>query len=207
VTVVTAESYFTGVTGTSGATFSYSGAPGSPLITSAGSATGDVGTLLSFTVTTLGQAPIELSESGPLPGGVRFTPGPGGTALVQGTPQPGTAGVYYFNITAVNRAGTLTQPFVLTVDLSPQLSGPSAQRIPLGAPATIVITSVGFPTPALSVTVGTLPAGLNASDGTDGSLVISGTPEPGSQGTYPLTISATSTSGSTTKDLTIAVRS
>ena len=207
VTVVTAESYFTGVTGTSGATFSYSGAPGSPLITSAGSATGDVGTLLSFTVTTLGQAPIELSESGPLPGGVRFTPGPGGTALVQGTPQPGTAGVYYFNITAVNRAGTLTQPFVLTVDLSPQLSGPSGQRIPLGAPATIVITSVGFPTPALSVTVGTLPAGLNASDGTDGSLVISGTPEPGSQGTYPLTISATSTSGSTTKDLTIAVRS
>ena len=72
VTVETAESFFTGATASTSALFDYTGAPGSPVITSDSSATAQVGAFFSFTVTTTGNPPITLSESGPLPEGVKF---------------------------------------------------------------------------------------------------------------------------------------
>ena len=72
VTVQTAESFFTGATGSTSALFDYTGAPGSPVITSDNSATAQVGVLFSLTVTTAGNPPITLSEAGPLPQGVKI---------------------------------------------------------------------------------------------------------------------------------------
>ena len=168
-------------------------------------ASAKVGSPFSFAVTTNGNGAITLTESGPLPGGVSFTPGPGGTALIHGTPGAGTGGIYYFNLIATSDAGSATQAFTLTLGQAPAITVPAAGTVTLGAPVNLIITSTGYPTPALSVSAGTLPAGLSASDGTDGLLVISGTPEPGSLGTYPLTVSATNSVGTATKAFSIVV--
>jgi IPT/TIG domain/Putative Ig domain len=210
VTVQTAESFFTGDTGSSSALFDYTGAPGSPVITSDSSATAQVGMSFAFTVTTSGNPPIFVSESGPLPNGVRFRSfGHGtaaGTALLEGTPSYGSGGIYYFALTAANRAGSSTQAFTLTVNQTANFSpGRSAYTVQEGEPATIELASTGYPTPAVSITAGTLPAGLNASDGTDGILIISGTAQPGSAGSYPLTVSATNTVGTANEPLTVVV--
>jgi subtilase family serine protease len=205
VKVETAESVLAPSTPVNQATFSYTGAPGSPVITSASSASALVGSPLSFTVTTSGSGAISVSQSGPLPGGVTFTPEAGGTALIHGTPGAGTGGTYYFNLAATSHAGSATQAFTLTVDQAPAITAPASDTVTLGAPVTITLTSMGYPIPAVSVSAGTLPAGLSASDGTDGLLVISGTPEPGSSGSYPLTLSASNSVGTAAKPFTIVV--
>jgi hypothetical protein len=210
VTVETAESFFTGATGSTSALFDYTGAPGSPVITSDSSATAQVGVLFSFTVTTAGNPPITLSEAGPLPQGVKIrTKGHGitpGTALLEGTPSGGSGGIYYFALTATNGAGAATQAFTLTVNQAPNFSpARSTDTVPVGEPTAIELVSTGYPTPAVSITAGTLPTGLSASDGTDGLLIISGTPQPGSPASYPLTVSATNTVGTANEAVTIVV--
>ena len=205
VTVETAESVLAPSAPVSQATFSYTGKPGSPVITSADSASAEVGKAFSFTVTTSGNGNITVTESGPLPGGVSITAQSGGSALIHGTPGTGTGGIYYFNLIATSHAGSSTQPFTLTVGQTPIITAPSSDSVALGAPATVTVTTTGYPTPVVSVSAGALPAGLSASDGTDGILVISGTPEPGSLGNYPLTLTATNSGGTATKTLTIVV--
>lgn len=205
VTVETAESVLAPSTPVSQATFTYTGKPGSPTVTSASSATAQVGTSFSFSVTTSGAPPITVSLAGPLPTGVHFTAESGGAGLIHGTPAAGTGGVYYFTIQAQNGAGEAFQPFTLTVNQTPALTATSPEDVMVGEPVSFVVTSTGYPTPDVSVSTGTLPAGLNASDGTDGLLVISGTAQPGSAGKYRLTISATNTVGTANKSLTIVV--
>ncbi len=205
VTVETAESVLAPSTPVSQATFSYAGKAGSPVITSADSASAEVGKAFSFTVTTSGNGNITLSEAGPLPGGVTFTPQSGGSALIHGTPRTGTGGVYYFNLIATSHAGSSTQLFTLIVGQTPVITGPSSDSVVLGAPATVTVTTTGYPTPVVSISAGALPAGLSASDGSDGILVISGTPQPESLGSYPLTVSATNSVGTATQSLTIVV--
>ena len=205
VTVETAESVLAPSSPVSQATFSYTGKAGSPVITSADSAGAEVGKAFSFTVTTSGNGSITLTESGPLPGGVSFTPQSGGTALIHGTPGAGTGGIYYLNLIATSHAGSSTQPFTLTVGQTPVITAPSSDNVVLGAPTTITVTTTGYPIPVVSISAGALPAGLSASDGTDGNLVISGTAEPGSLGSYPLTLTATNSGGTATKALTIVV--
>jgi hypothetical protein len=205
VTVETAESVLAPSSPVSQATFSYTGKAGSPVITSADSAGAEVGKSFSFTVTTSGNGSITLTESGPLPGGVSFTPQSGGTALIHGTPGAGTGGIYYLNLIATSHAGSSTQPFTLTVGQNPVITVPSSDNVVLGAPTTITVTTTGYPIPVVSISAGALPAGLSASDGTDGNLVISGTAEPGSLGSYPLTLTATNSGGTATKALTIVV--
>jgi Bacterial Ig-like domain (group 3)/Bacterial Ig-like domain (group 1)/Putative Ig domain/Invasin, domain 3/Domain of unknown function (DUF4214) len=74
-------------------------------ITSSDSAGLTVGTAGSFTVTTGGYPVPALSETGSLPGGVTFTPNPGGTATLSGTPTPEAVGSYALTLTATNGIG------------------------------------------------------------------------------------------------------
>jgi Pro-kumamolisin, activation domain/IPT/TIG domain/Putative Ig domain len=189
---------------TSAATFTYQGA-GPPNITSAGSATALAGTSFAFAVTATGDAPLSVSESGNLPRGLSFTPEGGGTALINGTPAEGTGGLYDLTFTASNRLGAATQSFVLTVDQAPAISAASFWRVTVGEPATFTATASGYPAPVLSVASGTLPAGLSPSNTANGALVISGTPQPGSAGTYLLVVSATNTTGTATQALEVIV--
>jgi hypothetical protein len=189
---------------TSAATFTYQGA-GPPTITSAASATALVGTSFAFLVTTTGDAPVTVSESGKLPRGLSFTPEDGGTALIDGTPAWGTGGLYNVTLTATNRLGPATQSFALTVDQAPAINAASSWTVRVGEAASFTATASGYPAPVVSVASGTLPAGLSPSNTTTGALVISGTPQPGSAGTYLVVLSATSTTGTATEALEIIV--
>ncbi len=189
---------------TSAATFTYQGA-GPPSITSAGSATALAGTSFAFLLTATGNAPLQVSESGNLPKGLSFTTEGGGTALIDGTPAEGTGGLYSVTFTASNRLGTATQSFALTVDQAPAISAASSWNVTVGEPATFTATASGYPAPVISVSSGTLPAGLSPSTNADGSLVISGTPQAGSAGTYLLVLSATNTTGTATEALEVVV--
>ena len=206
VTVETAESFFTGAAASGPATFSYTGAPGSPVITSPASATAQVGKALSFGITTAGNPPVSLSEAGPLPDGIRFRTEGAGSAELEGTPAYGSGGIYYFTLTAANRAGTATQAFTLTVNQGPGITSVrSVETVVVGEPSTIQVATTGYPTPGVFISAGVLPAGLSASDGTDGILVISGTAQPGSAGHYELQISASNTVGTASEVVAILV--
>src|SRR5206468_9201932 len=75
-----------------------------PTITSANSATFQVGAAGSFTFTTGHSFPtaLTLSETGALPAGVTFTDNQDGTATLSGTPSAGSGNTYKLSLTAGN---------------------------------------------------------------------------------------------------------
>src|SRR5262249_36780343 len=70
---------------------------------------------------------------------------------------------------------------------------------------TFTVATSGVPAPALLVTGGVLPSGVTFVDNGNGTATLSGTPATGSNGTYPLTISATNIVGSTSQSFTLTV--
>jgi hypothetical protein len=174
-----------------------------PTITSASSATSNVGAAFSFTVTTTGSPAPALTETGALPSGLTFKDNGNGTATISGTPAAGTGGSYPITITATNATGTTTQAFTLTNDQAPTITSPSTASFATGVAGSYTITTTGYPAPSLTES-GTLPAGLTFKDNGNGTGTISGTPT--AAGTATVTISATNASGSTaTLSLTITV--
>ena len=81
------------------------------------------------------------------------------------------------------------------------LSAASASSI-VGAPFSFSIATSGTPTPALTES-GTLPAGLAFTDQGNGTALIAGTPAAGTGGSYPITVTATSSAGTTTQGFTL----
>lgn len=152
------------------------------LITSASSTTFTVGTAGTFTVTSAGTPAPTLSLTGSLPAGLSFTPA---TGVLAGTPAPGTGGLYGVTFGASNGVGTdSSQSFALTVLEAPAVTGASSATFRVGTAGLYAPVVTGFPAPVLSVT-GTVPDGLGF-DPLTGAL--SGTPEPGSGGTYEVSI-------------------
>jgi Putative Ig domain/PQQ-like domain len=137
-----------------------------PGITSAGSASFQIGVPGTFTVTATGVPAPTLSESGSLPSGVAFTASSG---LLAGTPAAGSAGTYPLQFTASNGISpNAMQSFTLTVGetatslifndttcASFTLTGPvSAQVmncIPGGGGATPVCTPTASPPSPVNV--------------------------------------------------------
>jgi hypothetical protein len=72
----------------------------------------------------------------------------------------------------------------------------------VGAPVSFTVSAVGAPTPALTLS-GALPAGLTFTDQGNGTALVSGTPTAGTGGSYPITITATSTAGAATRSVTL----
>ena len=162
-----------------------------PAITSANSTTFTTSALGTFTVTTTGfPIPTPLTETGALPSGVTFVDNLDGTATLAGTPAAGTGGTYALTITATNGVSPdATQSFTLTVDQAPAITSADAQSFAIGQANTFTVTTSGFPTSALSET-GALPTGVTFVDNLDGTATLAGTPAVGTDGTYPLTITA-----------------
>jgi hypothetical protein len=176
-----------------------------PTITSSSSATAIVGTPFSFTVTTTGAPAAAITESGALPAGITFTSNGDGTATIAGTAASGSGGSYPITITAANSVGGTTQGFTLGVPEAPTITSPSTATFSTGVAGSYAITTTGYPAPTITES-GTLPSGLTFKDNGDGTGSIAGTPATGSQGSYPVTLSATNSSGSTaTLALTITV--
>ncbi len=144
-----------------------------PAITSASNTTFDEGTAGTFTVTATGSPTPSLSESGPLPNGVKLTDNGNGTATLAGTPT--VAGQLSITITASNGAQpNAAQTFILTVltphqrfvealytdflhrpgDLNnPNDAGYWVTLLDQGAPATTVASGVGRSPEGLGVAV------------------------------------------------------
>jgi hypothetical protein len=177
-----------------------------PVITSSASATSIVGSAFTFTVDTTGAPTAAITETGALPAGLSFTDNGNGTATLTGTAAAGSGGSYPLMFTAANSVGGVSQAFTLTNAEAPSITSPPAATFSTGVASTYTVTTTGFPAATITET-GNLPSGLSFTDHGDGTAAISGSAATGTAGTYPVTLSATNASGSTsTLALTITVQ-
>jgi hypothetical protein len=174
--------------------------PPTPTFTSADHTTFTAGTPGSFLVITAPAHPTStiVIDSGSLPNGVSFHDNGDGTATLSGTALFNTCGVYHLTFKATNVVGTATQNFTLNVIQAPSFSSPNATTFTVGVPGTFTVAAFGCPTPSISES-GALPNGVTFVDNGDGSGTLAGTPGPGTAGTYILSFTATSSSGSATQ--------
>ena len=90
--------------------------------------------------------------------------------------------------TATATFGTGT--FTVTVNgTAPSFTSTNAATFTVGQPASFTVAANGTPSPTVTLTAGTLPAGIVATPQTGG-LLLSGTPASASGGVYPLTFTA-----------------
>jgi len=176
-----------------------------PAITTSDQASFAQGVSGTFTVETSGYPGATLSETGALPAGVAFTPGPNGTASISGTPQKGTAGSYTVTITAANQVQPqATQQFTLNVDRAPKSKSAASKTFTAGTAGTFTVKAAGFPKPALTET-GALPKGITFVDNGNGTATLAGTPAAGSVGDHRFTIIATNSLGSARQTFSLTV--
>ncbi|HEY8301486.1 MAG TPA: putative Ig domain-containing protein [Jatrophihabitans sp.] len=98
---------------------------------------------------------------------------------------------------------TVTAP--IEVDAAPVITSANSAHFSTGGAGTFTVTTTGYPAPALSES-GSLPSGLTFVDKGNGTAELSGTPDAGSAGSYPITVTASNSSGpSATQTLTISV--
>ncbi|HEY6796312.1 MAG TPA: putative Ig domain-containing protein [Kineosporiaceae bacterium] len=175
-----------------------------PTFTSAASTAVTAGTSFSFPVTTTGTPAATLTLAGTLPAGVTFTPGTGGTATLAGTTAATLKGSFPLTFTATNSIGTATQKFTLTVGTAPTITSSATATATVGTALAKGILTSG--SPAATVTVTGLPAGLSFAATVSGGGLITGTPAPGTGGTYAVTVTATNLLGKATQTLALTVR-
>ena len=152
-----------------------------------------VGTPYSYTFTASGSPTpnFTLAPGGSLPPGLNLQTL---TGILSGTPT--TLGTYNFQIQAANSSGgnpDITP--MITIGVGNASAAPSitttttSSTVQVGQSLSFTVTASGQPTPSLSVT-GPLPSGISFVDNGDGTGTFSGTPPNGSEGTYPVTLTA-----------------
>ena len=167
-----------------------------PAITSAAGTTFTAGSAGSFTVSSTGNPTDSLSETGTLPSGVSFVDNGDGTGTLSGTPAAGTGGTYPITFGASNGVGSpASQSFTLTVDEAPTITSGSGASFAELVHSEFTVTTTGNPTATISES-GPLPGGITFTDNGDGTASLVGTPDSGTAGTYPLTITASNGIGS-----------
>ena len=164
-----------------------------PAITSGNAATFTVGTGETFMVTTTGTPTPAITETGALPSGVTFTDNGNGTATLTGTATTGSQGSYPLTIAAANGISpSASQSFTLTVNAVPTppaiTSGTSA-TFTVGTTGAFSVITTGNPAATITES-GTLPSGVTFTDPPGGMGSLAGTPATGTQGSYPITITA-----------------
>src|ERR1019366_2844505 len=145
-------------------------------ITSASSTTFTEGVAGSFTVTATGFPTPSVTESGALPGGVKFNAG-----ILSGTPT--ASGTFPITFTASN--GILpnaVQNFTLTVNQAPVITSASSTTFTEGVAGSFTVTATGSPAPSITES-GALPGGVTFNAG-----ILSGTPTV--LGTFLITFTA-----------------
>jgi hypothetical protein len=160
----------------------------SPQVTSATSATLTVGSAGAFAVTTSGFPAPSLTETGPLPIGVSFFDNHDGTGTLGGMAGTGVGGNYPLTIVASNGvAPDASQSFTLTVNEAPSITSANGATFVVGATGTFTVTTSAYPVSSIAEG-GVLPAGVSFVDNHDGTATLTGTPQAGTAGQYPLTI-------------------
>ena len=178
---------------------------GAPTFTSPSSDTATAGTEFDFDVTTSGTPEPTITETGALPSGLQFADNGNGTATISGPLATGSGGTYPLTFTARSTGGTAKQSFQLTVDQTPVFTSPASETGTVDASFHFKIKTSAYPVATVSET-GSLPGGLIFKAKGGGKAVISGTPAPGSQGTYDITLDASNGIGNgTSQSLTVTV--
>ena len=170
----------------------------SPVIKKIPNTTGQAGTSLNLAITASGDTTPAITESGTLPAGLTFTDNGNGTAAIAGTPAAGSGGSYPITITATNQLGAATQAFTLTVDQGPAITSAAAATAATGSSFSFKVTATGYLAPKITET-GKLPAGITFKAAT---ATFAGTPKTGTGGIYPIAITATNKTGTTTQNFT-----
>ena len=110
-----------------------------------------------------------------------------GTRITATSP-PGT-GTVHITVTTPAGTSTATTADQFTYTAPPAITSANATAFTAGTAGTFTVTTTGSPTPSITET-GTLPSGVTFVDNRDGTTTLSGTPAPGTAGTYRLTIRA-----------------
>ena len=164
-----------------------------PTITSAASTTFTVGTEGIFTIHTTGTPTSSITLSGTLPAWLTFVDNTDGSATLDGIPDPGGPPSYSLTITATNGiAPNAMQTFTLFVNNPPPaITSADNTTFVVGTFASFTVrTSPPDPSATVSYTTGTLPSGINFTPNGDGTATIDGTASAGSEGSYPINITA-----------------
>jgi hypothetical protein len=163
-----------------------------PTFSSPNATTFTVGAAGSFGVTTSGIPNATLTTSGTLPAWLTFTDHGDGTGSLTGTPPAGSGATYSFTLHATNGIDPpASQSFVLTVNEPPKITSADHTTFTVGGAGSFTVTTqAGFPIPATLTETGALPSGVSFVDNGNGTAALSGVPNAGSGGSYPLTITA-----------------
>jgi hypothetical protein len=181
--------------GTGSATLTLTIKPAPPVITSALTATGQVGVAFSYTITAT-NSPTSYNATG-LPTGLSVNTS---TGVISGTPATGTdaGSPYSVTISATNAGGTGSATLTLTINpATPVIQPPFTATGQVGVAFSYQITATNNPT---SYGATGLPAGLTVNTSTG---LISGTPT--TAGTYTVTIKATNAGGTGSHTLTLTI--
>jgi DNA-binding beta-propeller fold protein YncE len=155
-------------------------------ITSGNSATFQVGTAGSFSLTATGYTTPAFTYTGTLPPGLSITDQTPGGWQISGTPASGAGGVYPLTILAYNSVGPeAQQTFTLTVKEAPSFKSAAHATFVAGKSGRFEVSANGYPAPTYTE-VGALPSGLSLSPGG----LLAGMPAAGSGGVYPITVTA-----------------
>jgi large repetitive protein len=159
-----------------------------PAFTSANHFTFTTGAAGTFQVAASGFPAPTLSVNGNLPTGVMFNTS---TGQLAGTPAAGQGGTYALTLTAENAANTLgvLQTFTATVNQSPAITSTNSFTFTAGTPATMTITTTGFPLATVTES-GALPAGVTFKNLGNGTATISGTPGATTGKAYAIVLGA-----------------
>ncbi|MGA2521576.1 MAG: putative Ig domain-containing protein [Acidimicrobiales bacterium] len=161
-----------------------------------------VGVPFNFPITATGSPTPVVSETGALPAGVSFADIGGGSARLSGTPEAGASPAYHLTLTALTGSVSRIQHFTLRVESAPVFTSAPSISVTAGKAFGFRIRATGTPRPVLSES-GTLPTGVIWRGGSAGTASLVGTPT--TVGTWPVTVSAVSTSGTTAQDFTLVV--
>jgi large repetitive protein len=167
------------------------------------SATLNAGIFGSVSIVGSAEPAAEYTESGTLPAGVTLS----SAGVISGTPAAGTGGAYPVTLTASNGvAPAYTETLTIDVDQMLEIAGAAAATFQVGTPGSYPFQVTGYPQPTLFSFLGPGPAGLSIQQVSAGNWEISGTPLPGSGGTYGVEIeSNTTVSGFVSMDVTLTV--
>lgn len=177
-----------------------------PVFSSSESLAAVVGEELRFEVTTANQmSPVLTAAS--LPGWLNFVDHGDGTGTLTGTP-PASASQDTGTISLSARVEGIGAPILTsqslawTVGEKPKISGDAAATAVDGDPFTYTPTVSGWPAPTVTVSNGSLPAGLSVNATTG---AITGSVDAGVTGVFPLTLTATNEVGSASLGIAINV--
>jgi probable HAF family extracellular repeat protein len=133
--------------------------------------------------------------------GLQLTDNGDGTATIAGDPGETGGGMYTVSVTATNQFGTTTGSFTLTLEAAPVIDTHFGLTFggQAGTSVGFLVRASGFPLPRFSK-IGALPKGLTFKNG-----MISGVPKAGTQGDYPIEVTATNALGTDTKTFTISI--